>query len=259
MDVAVKLDIFEGPLDLLLHLIRKHEVDIYDIPIALITGQYLQYLDVLREMNISVAGEFLVMASTLTHIKSRTLLPSYDKADDEADEDDPRIDLVEQLKEHMRFKAAAEALGGRPQLEHDVFTRTGGRKEVDAAAEEIQGEEVIEAGVFDLIEAFRTLLKSKGERLNLAIPSSGISIEDRMTQILEILRRQDTVTFGELFAGDRTRGDLVVSFLALLELTRVGLLRAYQDRVMTSDGARAAWGTLRLYFNVLSREEDEEL
>ncbi len=259
MDVAVKLDIFEGPLDLLLHLIRKNEVDIYDIPIAMITSQYLAYLDLMQELNISLAGDFLVMASTLTHIKSRTLLPSYDAADDEAEEDDPRIDLVQQLKEHMRFKAAAEALGNRPQLEHDVFNRSGGRKEVDQAAEEAQGDEVIEAGVFDLIEAFRSLLKAKGERLSLSIPSAGISIENRMTQMLEILRRQDTVTFGELFAGDRTRGDLVVTFLALLELTRVGLFRAYQDRVAPSDGSRAAWGTLRIYFNVLSREEDEEL
>jgi segregation and condensation protein A len=259
MDVAVKLDIFEGPLDLLLHLIRKNEVDIYDIPIALITRQYLGYLDMMRELNISLAGEFLVMASTLTHIKSRTLLPSYDKEDDEAEEEDPRFDLVQQLKEHMRFKAAAEALGGRPQLEHDVFTRFGGRKEVDEAVDQAAGEEVFEVGVFDLIEAFRSLLKSKGERLSLAIPSSGISIEDRMTQLLEILRQKDTVTFEDFFAADRTRGDLVVTFLAILELTRVGLLRAYQDRVAPADGSKAAWGTLRIYFNVLSREEGEEL
>ena len=244
---------------MLLHLIRKNEVDIYDIPIALITKQYLEYLGVMRELNISVAGEFLVMASTLTHIKSRTLLPSYDKADDEAEEDDPRFDLVQQLKEHMRFKAAADALGGRPQLEHDVFTRHGGRHEVEEAAELVGGDEVIEVGVFDLIEAFRALLRSKGERLNLAIPSAGISIEDRMTQLLEIMRRQDTVTFEDLFADDRSRGDLVVTFLAILELTRVGLLRAYQDRSMPPDGSRAAWGTLRIYFNVLSREEGEEL
>jgi len=258
MDVAVKLDIFEGPLDLLLHLIRKNEVDIYDIPIALITSQYLAYLDMMRELNISMAGEFLVMASTLTHIKSRMLLPSHDAADDESEEDDPRIDLVQQLKEHMRFKAAADALGERPLLEHDVFTRPGGRKEVNEAIEQADQQEIIEAGVFDLIEAFRALLKSRGERLNLAIPSAGISIEDRMTQLLEILRRQDTATFDDLFSGARTRGDLVVTFLALLELTRVGLVRAYQDRSAASGGG-AAWGALRLYFNVLSREEDEEL
>ncbi len=259
MDVAVKLDIFEGPLDLLLHLIRKNEVDIYDIPIAMITSQYLDYLEMMRELNISVAGEFLVMASTLTHIKSRMLLPSYDASDDQAEGEDPRIDLVQQLKEHMRFKAAAEALGQRPLLERDVFTRPGGRQEVEEALEQAEQEEVIQAGVFDLIEAFRNLLKSRGDTLTLAIPSAGISIEDRMTQLLELLRVQDTATFEELFAGDRTRSDLVVTFLALLELTRVGLVRIYQDRSATAEGERAAWGTLRIYFNVLSREEDEEL
>ena len=110
MSVAVKLEIFEGPLDLLLHLIRKNEVDVYDIPIALITGQYLQYLEIMRELNIGLAGEFLVMASTLTHIKSRMLLPSRGTADEDEEDDDPRQNLVEQLKEHMRIKAAAEKL-----------------------------------------------------------------------------------------------------------------------------------------------------
>jgi segregation and condensation protein A len=257
MEVAVKLEIFEGPLDLLLHLIRKNEVDIYDIPVALITRQYLEYLEMMRELNISVAGEFLVMASTLTHIKSRMLLPSYDSSQAEDEEDDPRVDLVAQLKEHMRYKAVAERLEGRAWLDRDVFSRQTGRREVEEAAAANQEPEEISAGLFDLIAAFRELMASRGQRWNLALPRSGVSMEERMTQLLELLRGQDTATFAELFAGDQTRADLVVTFLSLLELTRVGLIRVYQDRQATAED-QPFWGSLRIYFNVMAREEDEE-
>lgn len=255
MDVAVKLEIFEGPLDLLLHLIRKNEVDIYDIPVALITKQYLNYLDLLQGMSIAVAGEFLVMASTLLHIKSRQLLPSYDSSEDQ-EEDDPRQNLVERLKEHMRIKTAADKLGERDLLDRDVFTRGGGRHELDKARAE--QEEVIEAGVFDLIEAFHRLMTRHHEQMVLEMPRDRVSLDDCIGQILEQLRSCQTMTFDEFFSDARTRPQLVVTFLALLELTRVGLLKIYQERTTAAQAKPPQWGTLRIYFRASDRQEEEK-
>jgi len=255
MDVAVKLEIFEGPLDLLLHLIRKNEVDIYDIPVALITHQYLEYLDLMRDMSIGVAGDFLVMAATLLHIKSRMLLPSYDASEDEQEED-PRIDLVERLKEHLRIKAAAEKLGERSWLDRDVFARGGGSREVEKVR--AGEEEVIEAGVFELIEAFRQLMNRRHEQLVLELPKDRVSLEDRISQVLELLRQRHTLTFEEFFADARTRPKLVVTFLALLELTRLGLIRLYQERAAGAVGEPVCWGTLRVYFQISADEQENE-
>ncbi|MCF8042971.1 MAG: segregation/condensation protein A [Desulfarculaceae bacterium] len=255
MDVAVKLEIFEGPLDLLLHLIRKNEVDIYDIPVALITKQYLSYLDLLQDMSIAVAGEFLVMASTLLHIKSRQLLPSYDSSEDQ-EEEDPRQDLVERLKEHMRIKVAADKLGERDLLDRDVFTRGGGRRELDKVR--AGEEEVIEAGVFDLIEAFHRLMTHRHEQMVLEIPKDRVSLEDRIGELLEELRIKQTMTFEEFFAEQRTRPQLVVTFLALLELNRVGLLRIYQERVAPAPNEPTQWGIMRIYFQASGRQEEDE-
>lgn len=257
MDVAVKLEIFEGPLDLLLHLIRKNEVDIYDIPVALITRQYLDYLDLMRELNIGLAGEFLVMAATLTHIKSRMLLPSYDAAAEPDPEDDPRTDLVAQLREHMRIKVATDRLSMRPWLDRDVFARGGGKAEVEAARNQDRGQEAIVAGVFDLMEAFRRLLKGPAAQMTLGLPAMRISLEDRMGQLLERLRATRSLTFEELFEDVAERGLLVVTFLALLELTRLGLVKAYQERVQTEDSPSASWGTLRIYFNYRHETRDD--
>ena len=258
MNVPVKLEIFEGPLDLLLHLIRKNEVDIYDIPIALITRQYLEYLDVIKEMNINLAGEFLVMASTLTHIKSRMLLPAHDSGQEEDQGEDPRIDLVEQLKEHMRFKAAAEELAGRPWLDRDVFDRSGGRREVEEAVALDESEEVIAAGLFELIEAFHRLMQSRGHQLSLSLPEEKMSLEDRMTQLIDMLKEKTSCTFMECFAADSTKGEMVVTFLALLELTRVGLARLYQDRLANPIPDGPQWGVLRIYYNPLDNESEDQ-
>jgi segregation and condensation protein A len=249
MTVAVKLEIFEGPLDLLLHLIRKNEVDIYDIPIAMITHQYLEYLDLMKEMNIDLAGEFLVMASTLTHIKSRLLLPSHGASPEDEESQDPRTDLVEQLKEHMRFKAAAEELAVRPWLGRDVFARSGGHAEVaDAAAAEEPGETIV-AGLFELIEAFYRLMQSRGHQLSLRLPGEKISLEERMSQIIDLLKQKKSCTFIECFAGDSSKSDLVVTFLALLELARLALIKVYQERLALPAAAGPGWGTLRIYFH----------
>jgi segregation and condensation protein A len=256
MSVAVKLEIFEGPLDLLLHLIRKNEVDIQDIPVALITKQYLEYLDMMREMNIGVAGEFLVMAATLTQIKSKMLLPSFDKSDLEGDEDDPRVDLVAQLKEHLRIKAAAQELDRRPRVGRDVFQRDSGKAEVEqAAAQDQQGIE-IQAGIFDLVSAFRRLMQNRNQNLELALPTDNISLEDRMSQLLEMLKLRRSLTFEEFFSGMKTRSELVVTFLALLELTRLGLMKVFQSRLEPAGGA-AAWGTLRMVYTPEGAMEPE--
>jgi Uncharacterized conserved protein len=203
-------------------------VDIYDIPIALITHQYLEYLDMMRELNIGLAGEFLVMASTLAHIKSRMLLPASRLEAEDEDSEDPRVDLVEQLKEHMKLKAAAERLESLPRLGRDVFLREGGGGEVEDARAENKNGEIISAGLFDLIAAFHRVLKSKGDALALALPASGVSLEARMTQLIDQLKHELKVDFEDLFAHDRSRGQLIVTFLALLELLRLGLARSFQ-------------------------------
>lgn len=258
MDVAVKLEIFEGPLDLLLHLIRKNEVDIQDIPIALITRQYLDYLDLMRDLNISLAGDFLVMAATLAHIKSRTLLPSLAASAMEEEGEDPRTDLVSQLMEHQRIKLAASRLEGRPWLDRDVFGRSGGKQEVSQALADSQGAEAVAVGLFDLIEAFRRMLAQQGRQPAFTLPAAQLSLEERMGQLLETLRSRQTITFAECFEGQGQRAQLVVTFLAILELTRLGLLRVFQQRAPEVDGASPAWGTLRLYFMPLDRDESAE-
>lgn len=254
MGVAVKLEMFEGPLDLLLHLIRKSEVDIYDIPIALITRQYLDYLELMREMNIGVAGEFLVMAATLTHIKSRMLLPSYDKSQDEEEDEDPRATLVERLREHMRIKGVVDLLERRSWLDRDVFTRQAGKREVERATATSDESPLLEAGLFELIDAFRTLMASRQEQMILGLEGDEITLEDRMGQLLERLRRQGSLAFHELFKPGAGRSEMVVSFLALLELTRVGLIRVYQERsdgpgeILAGEPDAARWSPLRIYF-----------
>ncbi|KIX12113.1 segregation and condensation protein A [Dethiosulfatarculus sandiegensis] len=256
MGVSVKLEIFEGPLDLLLHLIRKNEVDIYDIPIALITRQYLEYLELMREMNISLAGDFLVMAATLTHIKSKSILPSHDPSDDEDEEEGSMEDLVAQLKEHMRLKAAAQELDSRPRLQRDIFPRGGGQKELDQALAQGKEPPLVRAGLFDLIEAFHRLMQRQVRALDLSLPDEGISLEDRMTQLLEMIKSVESILFEELFADVRTRDNLVVTFLALLELTRLGLMKVYQQRTYDGDSQQESWGVLRIFNRPL--QEDEE-
>ena len=259
MSVAVKLEIFEGPLDLLLHLIRKNEVDVYDIPIALITKQYLAYLELMRELNIGLAGEFLVMASTLTHIKSRMLLPSRGTADEDEESDDPRQDLVAQLKEHMRIKTAAGNLDERPRLGRDVFGRETGRDEL----EEIQsraddGEEQLAVGLFELVNAFHQLMNRRGTDVELNLPTEGISIEARMTQLLDMFKHRPACAFEDCFPNELTRPMLVVSFMALLELTRLGLIRLYQVRMENAGPGAASWGPLRISYRPPEETETGE-
>src|SRR5918993_955633 len=230
----VKLDSFEGPLDLLLHLIRKNEVNIYDIPIALITEQYLGYIELMQELNLDLAGEFLVMAATLIHIKSRTLLPRPDPAQDDPEED-PREALMRRLLEHQKFKAAAEPLHERETLRSAQWTRP------DGPISEIAGEAPepeIEVDLFSLISAFRAVVERSKQRPKLYMPSEQIPIEDRIEQLMAKLSETEACGFEDLFADVESRAGMIVTFLAMLEMIRLKLIRVFQS---------GALGPIRVY------------
>jgi segregation and condensation protein A len=221
----VKLDVFEGPLDLLLHLIKKNEVGIVDIPIAAITEQYLSYLEMMRELRLDVAGEFLVMAATLTLIKSRMLLPPSEDEEDE-DEADPRAALVQQLLEYQRYREAALALAERPLLHRDVFVR-----EPFADLEEVAADTPVRlrVTVWELLEAFRAALKRAQPAAVHAVTTDRVSLRDRARALLHALSVARCLDFESLFGDDATRLEVLVTFLALLELMKMGAVRAAQE------------------------------
>jgi segregation and condensation protein A len=221
----VRLANFEGPLDLLLHLIKTHELDIYDIPISLVTQQYLEYIDLMQEMNLDVAGEFLIMAATLIHIKSRMLLPRPDPAQEDPEED-PRETLMRRLLEHQKFKAAAELLHERETLRSAQWTRPDGPI-AEIAGESPEPEIVVD--LFSLISAFRAVVERSRQRPNLYLPGEQIAIEDRIEQLLARLSETEACGFEDLFADVHTRTGLVVTFLALLEMIRLKLVRVFQS------------------------------
>jgi segregation and condensation protein A len=230
----VRLQNFEGPLDLLLHLIKRNEVNIYDIPIALITHQYLEYIDVMQELNLDVAGEFLVMAATLIHIKSRTLLPRPDPAQEDPAED-PREALIRRLLEHQKFKAAAELLHERETLRSAQWTRPD-RRVAEIAGEAPEPE--IEVDLFSLISAFRSVVERARQRPAMYLPGEQISIESRIEQLLAKLSETEACGFEDLFADVQTRAGMIVTFLAMLEMIRLKLIRVFQS---------GALGPIRVY------------
>lgn len=225
MTYAVKLDNFEGPLDLLLHLIRKNEMDICDIPIAEITQQYIAVIDTMKQLNLDIAGEFLVMAATLLQIKSRMLLPQPEEEIPEEEEIDPRAELVRRLLEYQKYKGAAEEFDELPQLERDVFVR---RIPLDQGGAE-QEEELEAIGIFQLVEALRNLLQAHPEESFHEVDVERLSVAERIHGILAQIEGRDSLSFGELFSERPARADVVVTFLALLELTRMQVLRLMQN------------------------------
>jgi segregation and condensation protein A len=233
----VKLDTFEGPLDLLLHLIRKSEVNIYDIPIALITEQYLSFIALMQELDLDVAGEFLVMASTLIHIKSRMLLPRPETAaPDGSVDEDPREALVQRLLEHQRYKAAAELLHERETLRSAQFVRPDTRV-AEAAGEPYEPE--LEVDLFSLLAAFRGVLERASRRPPMVIPPEQVSIDERIRQLLARLSEAEACGFEDLFSdGDGSRAFLIVTFLALLEMIRLRQVRVFQQ---------GGFGPIRVY------------
>ena len=222
MDYEVRLEIFEGPLDLLLHLIHKNEVDIFDIPIATITDQYLEYLDLMKAFNIDVAGDFLIMASTLIHIKSKMLLPGLSEDDED---EDPRVELTRPLLEYMRLKELAEDLAGREILDRDVFTRQ---------TQPYLHEQLKDAGpqldvnLFQLMDAFKSIVDRRLPGVQLRFRLEEWSVKEKTEHIIARLKEKGGMLFKELFSEDRSIGEFVVTFLALLELVHIGLVKVSQ-------------------------------
>lgn len=235
MEYRVKLNLFEGPLDLLLYLIRKNELNIYDIPISAITEQYLQYIKMMKGLNLDIASEYLVMAATLTQIKSRMLLPTPEEG--EAEEEDPRAELIRQLLEYQKYKEAADTLISREILGRDTFVRS--MKEEEILEPEGPG---VEASLFELLDAFRSVLKKAAdanageEVLSLEdVSQYRISLAQRMDEVLLLLGKaiekypvEQGIPFEELFEGRMTRGFIIATFLSLLELIRQKLVRIFQ-------------------------------
>ena len=214
-------NIFEGPMDLLVHLIKKNELDIYDIPIAKVTEQYLQYLEWMKIMNIDYAGEFIVMASTLAHIKSRMLLPA---SEEEADEEDPRQELLKPLLEYLQMKSAAEQLAERHILGEKTFVRSLDQKEFL----NIEQQPYIKVGLFELIDAFQKILEKIPGDQRIEFTADKISVKERINQINDILEARGSTTFIELFSENPDKSEVIVTFLAILEMVKLALIRIVQ-------------------------------
>ena len=226
---------FEGPLDLLLYLIKRDKIDIHDIPIAPITKSYMEYLELMQQLNLDVAGEFMVMAATLIHIKSKMLVPvePTEAAGDEEVED-PREALVQRLLELQRYKEAAGILHQQAQIRSATWTRP----DTVLPRFDDSGEEMLEAGLYDLISAFRELLDRRKVLLAHEVEADGKSIEERMSELLELIKEGQSLEFLELFAALETKQDMIVTFLALLELIRLKRVKVYQ---------RGIYGAIRVF------------
>jgi segregation and condensation protein A len=226
---------FDGPLDLLLYLIKRDKIDIHDIPIAPITRSYMEYLDLMQELNLDVAGDFMVMAATLIHIKSKMLVPvDPTEAQGDEDQEDPREALVQRLLEFQRYKEAAGILHQQAQIRAATWTRP----DTVLPSFDDTGEEMLEAGLFDLISAFKELLDRRRTLFAHEVESEGKSIEQRIEELLALLREGESLDFLELFAMQETKADMIVTFLALLELIRLKQVKVYQ---------RGIFGPIRVF------------
>jgi len=235
-DYKVKLDIFEGPLDLLLYLIKKDEIDVYEISIERITRQYMGYIDTFKLLNINLAGEFIVMASNLMYIKSRLMLPKYvQPPDEETEEDDPRWDLIRQLIEYKKFKDAANFLQKREEEQWDYFAYL---PEPPTEKEEVRP---LDVGIFELIQAFQGVLQrfEKGESFR-EIVDDRWTVNDKIGMLLDSIPPGESIKFSKLFEDAATKAEVIVTFLALLELMKLNHFRAVQNLAM---------GEIELYRN----------
>ncbi len=231
----IQLQEFDGPLDLLLYLIRRDKIDIHDLPIAPITHRYMEYLDLMRELNLDVAGEFMVMAATLIHIKSKLLVPVDPTESEGAEEvEDLREQLMQRLLEFQRYKEAAGILHQKAEIRAATWTRP----ETSVPQFDDGGEEMLEAGLFDLISAFKELLERRKTLLSHEVADEGKSIDQRMDELMELIREGESVEFVEVFATQQTKGDMIVTFLALLELIRLKRVKVYQ---------RGVFGAIRVF------------
>ena len=228
MAYRCKLDIFEGPLDLLLHLIKEQKMDIYDIPIVEITKQYMDYLELMESLDLEMVGEYLVMAAELARIKSQTLLPAQDECEEsnQVEGDDPRAELMRRLREYQRYRDAAFELRLKEHDKQQIFVR-GGDIEVGKNSEE---KEMVEATVFDLLKAYQKIVDKKSLEEDYEIEISDMSVTDRVQYIMEILNASESITFESLFTILNTKQEIIVTFLAVLELMRLKLLRIQQTQ-----------------------------
>ncbi|MBF0472611.1 MAG: segregation/condensation protein A [Nitrospirae bacterium] len=216
----IKIPVFSGPLDLLLSLINENEIDIYDIPIAFITSQYLQYLDLMKELNLEIAGEYILMASTLIYIKSKTMIPIEEQSEDD-EEIDPRLELVEQLIEYQTFKETALALKERQEQFSDIFYR-GPQEIVDTQ------KTLIDITIYDLISAFASVLKDSNQKSGY-INRETLTVKDMISMIMQRLEEEIRLDFLSLFEENSTRIEKIVTFLALLEILKLGNVSVLQE------------------------------
>ena len=221
MTYQVRLSQFEGPLDLLLHLIRRDKIDIYDIPISHITHEYLSYIEIMQELELDLAGEFFVMAATLMRIKAQMLLPR--RGEDEEEEEDPRDELVRNLLEYKKYKEAAQHMAEMESDRRRVFTRP-----TSAYFSDEEERETLEVTVFDLLGAFKKVFEELKKQVSYRISRDPVTIEEKIDLIMSRLESRGEILFTELFEGDFTKMDIIVTFLAILELIRVGDLLARQ-------------------------------
>jgi segregation and condensation protein A len=222
MTFTTKLEVFEGPIDLLLHLIKINEVDISDIPIAAITDQYLEYLDLMRALDINIAGDFLVMASTLMHIKSKIILPNQE--DDLEEIEDPREEIVRSLTEYMQLKDAAHELGSRDILYRDVFKRG---IEINKGEGDIATTKVT---LYDLMDAFKKIIRKKHPGIVLRFNAESWSVKKKMVEMIRILKEKKNLLLSDLFSTMESVSEMIATFLALLELVRIGFVNVFQGK-----------------------------
>ena len=230
-DYKVNLDVFAGPLDLLLYLIRREELDIYDIPIEHITTEYMKFIKAARELNLDIAGEFVVMAATLMVIKSRMLLPvDRRQSNEDGTEEwvDPRLDLVRQLIEYKKFKDAAIRLETMEALTANSFDYGGGRPKFEKTAADAKGA-LANLDLYDLLTAFQEVLARANELPHEELKGSRFSVPEKMDIVLDRARKEGQVAFVSLFAEDAPKGEIIVTFLALLELIRQHRVIVYQN------------------------------
>ena len=230
--LQVFLEAFEGPLDLLLYLIRRQNIDVLDIPIAEITKQYVQYIEVMKELQLELAGEYLLMAAMLAEIKSRMLLPRPEV--EEEDEDDPRAELVRRLQEYERFKKAAEDISDLPRLERDVFIASA-----DAPERKVTTK-MPDVTMKELLLAFHDVLKRAEMFSNLHLQREPLSVRQRMSEILMRIKTNDFTGFGDLFDPEEGRMGVAVTFIAILELLRESVIEVVQSEQFAPLHIRAA-------------------
>lgn len=229
MGYKLRLEMFEGPLDLLLYLIKKNDIDIYDIPITEITDQYLEYIEAMKTLDLNIVGDFLVMAATLMHIKSKMLLPPDPLAQEE-EEEDPRDELVKRLEEYKMFKEIADQLKDKEGYRQDLFARVVDEAALNEIKEDAK-EVMIEATLFDLINALSLALKRIPEKTTYQVTQEEFTVEQKIHEILHTLLEQDDVNLAGLFVKSANKMEVIVTFIAVLELVRLKEIVCVQKRL----------------------------